>query len=398
MKVPSNLASLIIDDPARLADLCDALRRAGTFAFDTEFIRERSYKPVVCLVQVATADRIALIDPLELDLLPFWDLVVDPSIETVVHSGQQDLEMCHLATGRLPANVFDVQVAAGFVGPAYPLSYDKIVREVLAIHIEKGETFSEWAQRPLTASQLRYAVEDVLYLLPIKSRLERRLQEKGRLMWLREEMQRLESADLYACEAAESFLKVRGAGSLHRQNMAVLRELAIWRERAAEVRDVPTRTLLKDPVLVGIARRMPRNVKELADLRGMPDPVVRRSGMDILDAVRRGRAVPEDQCPPAEERTDERPQDRMVADLASVVGQALCMEANLAHSLFATREHYLELALAVCGRRRPADAPPPRLLTGWRREFAGDRLTSALKGQASLRMKGLPRTPHLELE
>ena len=397
MPMPPNPAALMVTDPRRLEETCAALRQGGEFAFDTEFIRERSYRPQVCLVQAAAADFIALIDPLQMDIRPFWDLVLDPAVRTIVHAGEQDLELCHLWTGATPANLFDVQVAAGLVGLSYPLSYDRLVRELVGETVGKSESFSEWARRPLNRSQLRYAAEDVLYLLPLKQRLEASLASLGREAWMREEMTRFEEAAFYSREAGEAWTRVRGSEGLSRRGRAVLRELAIWRERAAETEDVPPRTCLRDEVMVGLARRTPRGAGELRDIRGLPAPLASRHGPDLLAAIARGLAVQEDDRPEADPKRDEHPAERMLADLASAAGQGLCLSGSVAHSLFATRGDYQDLARAACDRKS-FEGASLRLMSGWRREFAGEALAKVLKGTAAMRVSGMPRKPRLDVE
>lgn len=394
--MPADPAALMVTDAGRLEEFCAALREAGEFGFDTEFIRERSYKPQVCLVQAAGAERLALIDPLRVDLGPFWDLVTDPAVRTIVHAGEQDFELCYLWTGRAPANVFDVQVAAGLAGVGYPLSYERLAKEVLKVSVGKSESFSEWGRRPLTKSQLRYAVEDVLHLLPLKEHLDERLASLGRATWVREEMGRLERAAFYAREVDEAWTRVRGGDGLSRRGRAVLRELAVWREHAAEAEDLPPRTCLRDEVLVGLARRTPQSAGELRNIRGLPAPVASRHGRDLLEAIGRGLAVPGGECPEAADRRDDEPSDRMLVDLAAAAGQGLCLAGSLAHPLLATRSDYQDLVTALAGRAGAAD-PPPRLLAGWRREFAGDVLAAVLEGRAALRVSGMPKKPRLDV-
>ncbi|HUU09130.1 MAG TPA: HRDC domain-containing protein [Phycisphaerae bacterium] len=397
MQMPDDPASLFVRDDAHLRDVCDRLRAAGSVAFDTEFIRERSYRPRICLVQVAGADLVALIDPFRVDLTPFWDLVLDESIEAVVHAGGQDLEICNLMTGRVPANVFDVQVAAGLVGLPYPLSYEKLVKQVAGVRIGKAETFSDWSQRPLTPGQLRYAVADVLYLPSVRERLGRGLDERGRMAWMREEMQRLEAEELYLRSAREAWLRVRRLGGLSRRQLAVIRELAEWREAAAEQADVPTRTLLRDEVLVGLARRMPAGVRDLHAIRGLPHPLVDRAGRDMLAAIRRGRESPEPGWPDAADTREGGPAERMLADLAAVAGQGLCLAGEVAPGLLAARADYEEVAEWVAQGGKEAESAP-RLLRGWRGEFAGRTIEAVLAGRAALRLTGPPDAPRLDVE
>lgn len=475
---PADPHELLVTRRDDLDDLCRHLASAGRFAFDTEFIRERSYEPRVCLVQVATDERMALLDPLALeDMTPFWELVCDRGFEKVVHAGRQDLELCHLAMQRPPANVFDVQVAAALVGPSFQMSYGKLVDGLLGVQLEQGETFSDWSRRPLSASQLSYAVEDVHYLLPLRDRLGRMLEKRGRGAWLREELRNYENPDTWRREVEEPWLKVRGRGGLNRRNLAVLRELALWRESAARRRDVPARTYMRDEILIEMSRRHPAEVDDLRGMRAFPRGEAERWGNDIIAAVERGLAVPEEDLPERPETPDEKPGARALADLAAAVGQAVCSARDLAPEVFATRSDYQELADVVArgrlgevldsagatpvaaaaegepaittgrteGRNPQADrdarrgrgaggrpgrgvrggpvsegprdkgaasdpgvegtasrsiveASLPKVLRGWRRDFAGRLLAEVMAGQAWVRIGGPPHRPELLIE
>jgi ribonuclease D len=342
------------------------------------------------------------------DLSPLWQLVVDPAVEKIVHAGEQDFELCHLCTGQPPANIFDVQTAAGLAGLPYPLSYAKLVLAVTGTRVGKAETVSDWSRRPLTQSQLRYAAEDVRHLGAIEADLRQRLQKRGRLQWLREEMRPLETASRYARDAADAWRRVRGASGLSRRGLAVLRELAVWRDAAAQRADVPPRTFLKDEVLVAVARHPPDSAGALRNVRGMPNPVANRCGREIMDAVARGRAASPADAPQADGSAEERPEDRMLADLASAVGQGLCLAGHVAHTLLASRGDYMDLVRAVAAGGAKAgedqaaapaggEAEGVRLLAGWRREFAGDAVRAVIEGRASIAVAGGPRRPRVEV-
>ena len=386
----------IVRDAAALADTCRALRAAGTFGFDTEFIRERSYLPQVCLIQAATADRLALIDPLCVDVAPFWELVLDGGLRKVVHAGAQDLEMCYLRTGRGAANVYDVQIAAGLAGYAYPLSYTKLVQQILRKQVAQGETYSEWAQRPLSPEQLRYAADDVLHLPAIADKLTARLDRLGRLDWLAEEMRPLESVDSYACGSDEIWRRVRGWKALNPQRLAVLRELAQWREAAAREADLPPRSFLRDEVLAAMARQTPRTVEDLATVRGFPRPMARRDGHTILNVLKKGRNAEAPHRPDGGEVAEEDDSARMLTDLVMAARQSACIANKLSPKLFAGRTEYAELVRGL--RNGLPDGSPPKLLTGWRAAFAGNTLKAMLEGRRKLRVTNLKKHPRLKLE
>jgi len=367
---------LYVESTRDLRGLCKTLRAAGEFGFDTEFIRERSYVPQLCFVQAATVDTIALIDPFCVEMDAFWDLVVDPGVLKIVHAGEQDLEMGYIQTEKPPANVVDVQIAAGLAGLEYPLSYGNLVREVVGAEVEQGNAFSEWSQRPLSDAQLRYAAADVAYLCPVWDDLAERLAGLGREAWLREEMAPFERAEAYACEPATLYQRVRGWEQLSPRTLAVLRELSVWRERAARKADLPPRTFVTDPALRAVARDVPETIADLARVKGFPRPLARRAGRTILKHIEKGRAVPRSEMPrPGVSRRSESSRRKSVDDVMAA-GQAHCTAHQLSHSLFASRASYAALVRYLGRGRR--NGPLPRLLTGWRKEFAGEILTSLL--------------------
>ena len=279
--VPGGPAAVITTDE-QLDELIAHLRSAGSFAYDSEFIGEMTYFPRLCLIQAATAQRVALVDPLAgVELRPFWELLADASVEKVVHAGQQDVEPVWRHIGREARNVFDTQIAAGFVALPYPLSLSKLVGELTGAKLGKGLTFSHWDQRPLSSMQLRYAADDVRYLPLAREELRKRLDATGRAGWAAEECAAMTDPVLYRFDPDSSYLRVRGATSLHAKNLGVLRELTIWRNAAARAEDVPPRTFLRDEILIDLSRQPVKAVEKLdrvrAGCRGAGGEGARRS-------------------------------------------------------------------------------------------------------------------------
>ena len=369
---------LVVSDPVRLREVCRSLRSAGAFAVDTEFIREQSYTPRLCLVQVATADTLALLDPLAIDLTEFWPLLVDPAIVKVAHAGAQDWEMCYHACGQPPANMFDVQIAAGLAGLAYPMSYGRLVQQIFNVEIPQGHSFSDWLRRPLTTKQLEYAAVDVAYLMPAHEFLQARLTELGRTDWLRQEMLPFEGTELYWCEPAQAWRKVRGIGRLNPNELAVLRELARWRETAAAVADLPARTFLGDPALVSLARAKPDTTAAVAACRFVPRPLASQYGDVILQAVRAGLATPKDQQPRLPKSSPPLDGDKNLVNQLVAAGVQHCQANRVTPELFAAKHNYTELVRALTGRRKPSH--PPHLLTGWRKPLTLEILAHSNTG------------------
>ena len=377
-------APALIDQPDALAALLVDLKAAGRFAYDSEFIGELTYVPKLCLIQVATADRVALIDPLVgLDLKPFWELVCDPTVEKIVHAGQQDIEPVFRHVGRPAANVFDTQVAAGFVGLAYPVSLSKLVLDKIGAKLGKGLTFTSWDQRPLSPMQLKYAADDVRYLLAVRDDLGRDLDALGHTGWAAAETAAACDPDGFGFDSETAYLKVRGAGSLAPRNAAVLRELAIWRDAQARDHDVPARTFLKDEVLLDLARQPAKSVDRLAKVRGMPRPVEQSYGEEIIAVTARGLAMPVDKLPP-ERDVEPTPRQRFNADAVWSLLGVVCAGRSIDPALISSRQEVGEVYRAfAAGQHLPSDA---RLLKGWRREAAGQTLLDLLASRGSVHL------------
>lgn len=387
----------LVTDAAALRSVCAALRGGGAFGFDTEFIRERSYLPLLCLVQVAAADLVALIDPFAVEMREFWEIVADPAVIKVVHAGSQDLEIGYLNTSLVPANLFDIQVAAALVGMHYPLPYGKLVHHLLNVRAPQDHTVSDWSRRPLSAGQLEYAAADVLYLLRAREKLLARLRHLGRESWLREEMLPLEAPPIYVTDTQRAYQRVRGWERLRPRELAVLCELLAVRDQGARQADLPVRTFLKDEVLVAVARQMPQTPGELNAVRGFPAPLVRQVGPAIFQAVRVAQQTDAAHLPAAAQDEDDDPASRMLVDLAAAAGQAICLTGQLNHALLASRGDYAELIRAV-RRGEDAHVDKTHLMTGWRRDFAGRHIADLLRGQAALRVANIQKKPNLELE
>jgi ribonuclease D len=372
----------IVTGPEEVAGCCEYLAGCKRFGFDTEFVGENSYHPHLCLVQVATDEKLFLIDPLTAAPLDaFWKLVVDPANLVVVHAGREEVRLCRLWAGRTPGNLFDLQIAAGLVGLAYPLGHGTLVNQVLSIQMTKGETLTEWRNRPLTQHQIRYAFDDVRYLLPLWQKLHADLERLDRSTWADEEFARL--ADHAAPEEAaapEKWRKLRGLGSLDRRRLALVRELFSWREEVAERTNRPARSIVRDDLLIEIARRNPRRERDLHVIRGLP----RRDLPAIIDVAERVRALPAENCPDVIEREQDPPQVQMVASVMTAVLNDLCNRWRLAANLVATSADIKLLVRAdFQGTPPPVESP---LAQGWRGEHVLPELLKVLHGQRSLRI------------
>lgn len=390
----THIPELVAQQP-ELAAHCQRWRSAGVFAFDTEFIRDDTYEARLCLIQaIGGADRdVSLIDPMAegMNLAPFWDLVTDPEVVTVVHAGKEDFEVCLRSCGKPPRNVFDIQIAAGLAGYGYPLSLSRLVELVRRRKLHKGQTLTDWAVRPLTPEQLQYAVEDVLHLPTMYRKLRERLEQKGRLGWAVEEFSRFELPATYVPPVSGRVQKLKGSRSLDGLGMLVLERLVAWRDAWAQERNRPVRALIRDDVLVEIARRRPRQPHELAVLRGFPQSRNAKVVGQVLELLDECRQVPREQWPQPSETREETPMMRATVDLLSAVTRALCFENDLAHELVCSTQRLRELVDFDLG----VLSEPPALLRGWRGEFLGQRLVDLLRGRSEVQFSGWPKEPRL---
>jgi ribonuclease D len=377
----SELQEEIIGTPEELGACCALLASCPHFGFDTEFVGEETYHPRLCLVQVATAERLFLIDPFSAGPLDaFWKLVVDPARVVVVHAGREELRLCRLWTGQTPGNLFDLQLAAGLVGLPYPMGHGALVADVLGVRLAKGETLTEWRHRPLSAAQVRYAFDDVRYLLPAWQRLSARLEKLGRTEWAREEFARLARQAAPDDPIAERWRKIRGLGSLDPRRLAVVRALFTWREEVADRTNRPARTILRDDLIVEIARRNPTRERDLHTVRGL----AKRDLEAIVHTVVEARALPAEELPLAMEREQDPPQVQLVASVLNAVLGDLCARKRLAPSLAATAA---EIKLLVRARLAGGPLPDNALLThGWRAAYVLPELLDILDGRRAVRV------------
>jgi ribonuclease D len=368
--------------PSDIERLAARARSEGRLGIDTEFMPEGRYRPLLCLVQVSVGDEVVVLDPLQGgigDPAPLAAALADPAVEIVLHAGRQDVAILRRAWSTTFANVFDTQVAAGFAGFSAQAGYTGLLHDVLKIRLAKSASFTRWDARPLTPEQLRYAREDVEHLLPLADELQRRLRERGRLEWAREECVAIADAtdERDPEEVWRRLPRISGLGPRER---ARARELAAWRERTAAAEDRPLGAVLRDPTLVELAKRGPRSTRELGQIRGAGPDVVRRRARDILAALERGHAAEPIRLDDADRLATESADGPTIA-LAEALVRARAHEAGLAYELIAARA---DLAPIVVAARRGKPEPDVRTLRGWRRELVGAELLDLLAGKRSL--------------
>ena len=371
---------------ASVPQLAERAAATGRIALDTEFMSEGRYFPLLCLVQVAVegADGRPLIGTIDAlgdhDPDPLLPLLTDPRIEVVVHAGRQDLFLLERAWGVRPTNVVDTQIAAALTTTSHQTSYQLLVSQVLGVSLKKGESFTHWDRRPLTADQIKYAGQDVEHLLQVAAALHERLEAGGRVEWAREECRVLETTSGEERDPHEVFLRLVATTRLTPVEAAVARELAFWRESTAREQDRPVRSVLPDRLVTQLARRRPKTVEALKQERGVGEGIARRYGNQLLAALRRGEQAPPVHLP---RRPEQPPWFAPLTALCEALMRARCEEQQIATEMVATRPEVGEVVLeTVHGREEPRN----RLLTGWRRDAVGEEILDLLRGERSLRV------------
>jgi ribonuclease D len=383
--VTTPLQEHYIADTAALETLCRQLRSSRRLGLDTEFVGEDSFVPKLELIQVAAHDIAAVIDFPAIQahgsLDPFWELICDPQVEKIVHAGRQDLDLFALHAGQIPKPFFDTQIAAAMLGFGAQVAYANLVQRIHGTKLEKAHTFTNWSARPLSTDQISYAAEDVQFLLPLHTHLQKRLQALGRTEWVREEFSRLETAVAEKSkDPLDRYQRIRGWDSLKPKQAAVLRDLAAWREAEARRRNVPRGRVMRDEVLLQLARHPPGNVEELRGLRGVHGSEVDRNGQQLINTIRASLALPPSAWPQVPRDRKPEPEAVGLVELLQAVLKARAAEAEIAPTLLATSADLQALVEAKEKKRTPDLA----LLRGWRRQLIGDLLMQILDGTVTV--------------
>ena len=366
-------------DPAEIAGLLARARAHGRISIDTEFMREKTYWAKLCLVQVAVGDECALIDPLAGDDMgPLLEVLSDPAVIKIVHAGSQDLEIFYRMSGHAAAPVFDTQIAATVAGFPSQVGYARLMKDLFDVDIDKSDTFTDWARRPLTPAQVEYALNDVRFLDGAFLELSARLEKEGRAAWLAGDMARLSDDRVYAVEPEEQFRRVKRISSLSRRQLGVLQKVAAWREREAMRRDLPKRWVIGDETLIEVARRRPTDASALSEIRGLNPRALGDGGSGLLSAVRAGVETAEEVLPRLEKKPRTIVDVEGVVELMGALVRVRASEKGIAVPLLATRGDLERLA---SGQRD--DSP---LLEGWRKAIVGDALVALIDGALALRV------------
>jgi len=363
----------LVETAAGFATVLDALRDQPAYAVDTEFHRERTYFPRLALLQVAWGDELALIDPLAVDIAPLAEVLDGPGV-AVLHAADQDLEVLDLACGTIPSQVFDTQVAAGFVGMSNP-SLAALYERVLGIRVAKGHRLTDWLARPLDDNQLAYAAGDVEHLLAAYEKLLAELDSRGRRQWVLDECEELRRRDRGARDPDEAWRRVKEIRQLRGTPRRIAQAVAAWRERRAAATDQPVRHVLPDLAIVGVAQRHPKTLEQLRAVRGLDERHLRGpQAAEILAAV-----ASADDTPPR------GPQDVEVHELDRELRPAVALVSAWVSQL----SRNLEIDTGLLGTRADIEAllrgdPDARLSHGWRAELVGEPIRRLVDGEAAL--------------
>ncbi|MGD2119426.1 MAG: ribonuclease D [Chromatiales bacterium] len=368
------MQELFVDTEEQLDQLCLLLKDSKWLSIDTEFIREKTYYPVFCLLQISNGEVTACVDPLALPQLdPLLEILYDESIVKVLHAAHQDLEIFYHLWQRLPTPIFDTQLVAAITGYGDQIGYARLVQQMLSVSLEKDQARTDWSKRPLDQRQLRYAMNDVIYLGEIYEKLHEKITRLGRENWLDAEYVHFADPDTFRIHPEQAWKKVKGRQHLKGVQYAVLQKLSAWREQTAIDSDRPRRWILKDEVLIDLARRAPKNAGQLERIRGLEPGQIRKSGDRILTLIAEAKQMPADSWPV--ENIPTRKLDRQEEAIADLLmcGLRLIADANdITASAIASRK---DLEKIIAG------SDDTELLRGWRKKIAGDSLLKMRHGQ-----------------
>ncbi|MCA9238747.1 MAG: ribonuclease D [Planctomycetales bacterium] len=380
-----------VTDANHLERVCDALRGAERIGFDTEFVSEDTFRPQLCLIQVASEHLTAVIDPLEIeDLSPFWKLLSQGEHLTIAHAAREEVNFSLHAVGEPPANLFDTQIAAAFCSHEYPAAYSSVVSRFLNRRVAKGEQRTDWRRRPLTDAQIDYALEDVRYLHELHDAIWAKIVKRNRQPWLEEETASF-LTEVTAARTRQRWRKVSGIGNLKPRNLAIVREVWLWRQQEAERRDLPPRRILRDDLIVELAKQKVAKPEKIRSIRGMQYGQLKKRIDEITECVQRGLDAPLDdfrrergQAPP--------PQLNLLGQFLSPAIASVCRGKHVAASLTGTASDFRDMIAYHLGYATE-DGEPPALSQGWRAELIGNLINDLLDGKKSIRIKD-PKSEH----
>ena len=365
-----------IDKPEQLAELCNKISQESWIALDTEFIREKTYYPVFCLLQIATPEWVVCVDPIALpELSELLKVINNPEITKVFHSSRQDLEILYQLTGEVTYPVFDTQIAAPLLGFQENPGYAMLVSNLLNINLSKAHTRTDWTARPLSEAQINYAADDVIYLCMVYKKMYQKLEELGRLSWLEKDFEQLKNQELYQMPPKNAWLKMKGRNRLTGKQLSIIQKLAEWREKTAQSENRPKNWLIRDDLLLELAKLQPESVNELAKIRNLNERVVRRYGKKICSLINEAKLNPPIPLDEKAKSTKKSKKQEAILDVLSAVVRKRADENALNPMILADRK--------VLEKMLHEDEDNP-LLQGWRYSMVGKELQGLLKGQYTI--------------
>ncbi|MDO8976644.1 ribonuclease D [Reyranella sp.] len=371
----------LITTTDELAAFCKPLADTEFIAVDTEFMRERTYWPKLCLAQVAGPEDAAAIDTLAegIDLAPLDELMLNPKVLKVFHAARQDLEIFYLRLQKVPGPLFDTQVAAMVCGHGEAASYESLATKLAKAKIDKSSRFTDWSRRPLSERQITYALSDVTHLRVVYEKLKRQLDKTGRFSWIAEEMSVLNDPAIYRADPEQAWRRLKPRGASPRV-MAILKEAAAWRERTAQRIDIPRQRLIRDEQLLEIAAHAPKSIEELAGTRGLGRGFAEGwQGRELMEAIERARALPEAELPVRDKTPEQIRAPGAIVDLLRTLLRLKAEQAGVAGRLVASAD---ELDRLAAGKRDIA------ALKGWRHEVFGADAVDLIEGRLALALNG----------
>ena len=379
---------MYIDNQETLEAFVERARTSSVLAIDTEFLREKTYYARLCLLQLATDDEVAIVDPFAVsDLHVLVPLLADRGIVKLFHAGGQDLEILYREVGMLPEPIFDTQVAAALLGHTQQIGYGALVHSVCGVNLKKVDSYTDWSRRPLSDSQLEYAADDVVYLPGIYREMCAMLDARGRREWLAPDFAELSDPARYEADPRQRFRRLKRVSSLSRRQLSAAREVAAWREEEAARRDVPRKWVITDEQIVEACKREARSIDELFMVRGMREKLPTRDARAVAALLRKGLDAPQDQWPVLDRAAKSEPNVDAQLDLMEAVVRLRARENGIAMQTLASRD---DLARLARGYAEEVD-----VLRGWRRAMVGDELLELLAGRLALSLgeEGLRVTP-----
>ena len=368
---------MYITDRKQLKEFADRAKRSAVLAVDTEFLREKTYWPRLCLIQLATEEESVVVDPFRVkDLSDLAELFVDERIVKLFHAAGQDMELIVHEMGVVPKPVFDTQIAASLLGDMLQIGYGSLVLNECNVKLKKADSFTDWSRRPLTDSQIQYALDDVIYLPRIYRSMKERLEKLGRLSWLDRDLEELSDPERYKVDPYERFKRLKRVNQLTPQQLSAAREVAAWRETQAMKRNIPRKWVVTDEQIVEICKREPRTLDELFMVRGVSNTLKTDDARRVLAACKQGLDAPEDAWPELNKSYKSEPNVDPQVDLLYSLVKVRAKEAGVAFGVLAS---HADLAKLVRGHYEEVD-----ILKGWRRHLVGEELLALMRGEILL--------------